>query len=168
MNIPTTEASSLERTRVGKQAWFVLVATSFGNFLAGLDTSIANVAFPDIQADFPSADRADLSWVLTFYAVTYAGLLIVAGRLADRVGRRRVFNLGLSLFVLASLGVALAPSVPIIVAMRGAQGLGAALMTPASLGLVIAAWPVERRTTAVAAWGRYWRSPAVSAPPLAV
>lgn len=76
---------------------------------------------------------------MTFYAVTYAGLLIVAGRLADRAGRRRVFNLGLSLFVLASLGVALAPSVPIIVAMRGAQGLGAALMTPASLGLVIAA-----------------------------
>lgn len=61
VNIPTTEASSLARTRVGKQAWLVLVATSFGNFLAGLDTSIASVAFPDIQADFPSADRADLS-----------------------------------------------------------------------------------------------------------
>jgi len=149
----TADKAPPGKVKVERRAWLVLIATAFGNFLVGLDTSIANVAFPDMQADFPSASRADLSWVLTFYAVTYAGLLIVAGRVADRVGRKRVFLLGLSLFVAASLGVALAPSIAILVTLRGVQGLGAAAMIPASLGLVIAAWPVERRTTAVAVWG---------------
>lgn len=139
-------------TNISKRAWLVLAATSLANFLVGLDTSIASVAFPALKAAFPSASTADLSWVLTFYSVALAGFLIVAGRMADRIGRLRVFNIGMFLFVVASIGVAIAPTVSIIIAMRGVQGFAAALMTPASLGLVVAAWPIERRTTAVAAW----------------
>lgn len=130
----------------------MLAATSLANLLVGLDTSIASVAFPALKSAFTSASTADLSWVLTFYSVTLASFLIVAGRIADRIGRLRVFNIGMALFVFASVGVALAPSVLMITAMRGVQGFAAALMTPASLGLLVAAWPVERRTTAVAAW----------------
>lgn len=115
--------------------------------------SIANIAFPAIQADFPTSSAADLSWVLTFFNVAFAGLLIIAGRLADRIGRRRIYSIGMVLFIASAIGVALAPTVPVIVAMRGVQGLACALMVPASLGLVVAAWPAERRTFAVAAWG---------------
>lgn len=138
--------------KIGKSAWLVLAATSLANFLVGLDMSIASVAFPALIAAFPESSTADLSWILTFYSVTLAGFLIVAGRIADRVGRLKVFNLGMALFVAASVGVAAAPTVSIMIVMRGVQGLAAAMMTPASLGLVIAAWPAERRTTAVAAW----------------
>lgn len=153
MGESTVEPELATDGRVTRRAWLVLIATSLGIFLVGVDTSIANVAFPDLQADFPSASTADLSWVLTFYSVSYAGLLIVGGRIADRIGRRRVYIIGLATFVLSSVAVAAAPSVGLIVAMRGVQGVGAALLTPASLGLVIAAWPYQRRTTAVAIWG---------------
>ncbi len=145
--------TDIDQGKVGKQAWLVLAATSLVNLLVGLDTSIASVAFPALNAAFPQASTADLSWVLTFYSVALAGFLIVAGRIADRVGRLRIFNIGMVLFVMASIGVACAPTVSIIIGMRGLQGFAAALMTPASLGLLVAAWPVERRTTAVAAWG---------------
>ena len=97
--------------KIGKSAWLALAATSLANFLVGLDTSIASVAFPALKTAFPSSSTADLSWILTFYSVTLAGFLIVAGRIADRVGRLKVFNLGMALFVAASVGVALAPTV---------------------------------------------------------
>lgn len=153
MTQPMPAPATGDPVRISRQAWFVLIATSSSNFLVGLDMSIANIAFPAIQSDFPGTSAADLSWLLTFFNVTFAGLLIIAGRLADRIGRRRVFNIGLILFVSSAAGLALAPTVPILVGMRGLQGLGAALMVPASLGLVVAAWPTERRTFAVAAWG---------------
>jgi len=101
---------------------------------------------------FSSANTADLSWILTFNMVMYAGFLIVAGRWADRFGRLRVLNIGLVCFLIGSCLATIAPSVVILIAMKGVQGLGAAIMIPASLGLAVAAWPIERRGTAVAVW----------------
>ncbi len=137
---------------VPRSAWLALVATGLGMFLIGLDVSIVNVAFPELRAEF-AASTASLSWVLNAYSILYAGLLIVAGRVADRVGRRKIFNLGIGVFMAASAAVAAAPSVGFLIAMRAVQGLGAAMVTPSSMGLVLAAWPVRRRATAVALWG---------------
>lgn len=130
----------------------MLGATSLTNFVVGLDLSITNVAIPDMQREFSAASTADLSWVLTFYMVTYAGLLIVAGRWADRFGRLRMLNIGIACLVTGAAFAAVAPSLPMLVAMRGIEGFGAAMMTPASVGLAIAAFPIERRGTAVAIW----------------
>ncbi|MEE9278041.1 MAG: MFS transporter [Dehalococcoidia bacterium] len=134
-------------------AWAVLAATGLGMFLVGLDVSIANIAFPDIRRSFPRASFADLSWVLNAYIVLYAGLLIAAGRIADRIGRRRVYLTGLTGFVAASALVASAPSAETLIGARAAQGAFAAIATPASLGLLVAAFPPERRAMAVSLWG---------------
>lgn len=145
---PTSKAPN----RVSRHAWKILGATSLTNFVAGLDLSMVNVAVPDIQETFPDVSTADVSWVLTFYMLSYAGFLITAGRIADRFGRLRVLNAGLFCFMVgAGLAVA-APSLPLLIAARGVMGLGVAMMAPASLGLAVAAWPVERRATAVAVW----------------
>ena len=141
------------RVSIPHSAWKVLAATGLGMFIVGLDLSIANVAFPDIQRSFPTASLADLSWVLNGYIVLYAGLLIVAGRLADQFGRRRLFLAGIVGFVAASALVAAAPTKELLIGARALQGASAAFATPASFGLVVAAFPSERRSTAVALWG---------------
>ncbi len=138
--------------RVSRQAWKILGATSLTNFVAGLDLSMVNVAVPNIQETFPTASTADVSWVLTFYMLVYAGFLITAGRIADRFGRLRVLNAGLICFLAGSALAVVAPTLPILVATRGIQGVGVAMMAPASLGLTVAAWPEHRRATAVAIW----------------
>ena len=138
--------------RVSRQAWKVLGATALTNFVVGLDLSITNVAVPDIGREFISASTADTSWVLTFYMVTFAGFLVVAGRWADRFGRLRMLNIGITCFVVGAGLAAVAPSLPFLIVMRGLQGVGAAMMAPASLGLAVAAWPSERRGAAVAVW----------------
>ena len=84
--------------------------------------------------------------------VTFAGFLIVAGRWADRYGRLRMLNIGIACLVIGAALASIAPSLVVLIAMRGLQGIGAAMMAPASLGLAVAAWPVERRGTAVAVW----------------
>ncbi len=139
-------------TTVDGSAWKVLGATSLTNFVVGLDLSITNVAIPDMQREFASASTADLSWVLTFYMVTYAAMLIVAGRWADRFGRLRMLNIGIVCLAAGAAFAVIAPSLPLLIATRGLQGVGAAMMTPASIGLAIAAFPLERRATAVAIW----------------
>lgn len=149
---PASSAKPPANPVVDRNAWAVLGATSLTNFVVGLDLSITNVAVPDMQREFASASTADLSWVLTFYLVMYAGMLIVAGRWADRFGRLRMLNVGIVLLAVGAALAAVAPSLPILIAMRGAQGVGAAMMTPASIGLAIAAFPIERRGTAVAIW----------------
>ena len=83
--------------------------TSLGAFVAFLDVTIVNIAFPDIRRSFPDADVASLSWVLNAYNVVFAAFLVPAGRLADLLGRRRLYVAGLALFTLASLACALAP-----------------------------------------------------------
>ncbi len=118
-------------------------------FIVVLDATIVAVALPDIRESLGMSPEA-LQWVVTAYTLTFGGLLIAAGRLGDLAGRRRVFGAGLILFGAASLGCALAPSAPVLVAARALQGVGAALEMPAALALIIATAPDRER--AVALW----------------
>ncbi|HUR52325.1 MAG TPA: MFS transporter [Mycobacteriales bacterium] len=130
----------------------VLVVLSAAAFMASLDLFIVNVALSDIGRDLGRGSLSDLSWVLNGYAIIYAALLVPAGRLADRFGRKSGFLLGLAVFVLASLGCALSGDLEVLVAFRLLQAAGAALLTPTSLGLLLAATPADRRASAVRAW----------------
>jgi EmrB/QacA subfamily drug resistance transporter len=124
-----------------------------GAFLAFLDATIVNIAFPDISASFAGSGRAELSWVLDGYFVVIAALLVPAGGLADRFGHKRIFLLGIAGFTLASLLCAVAPSLEMLIAFRVLQGVGAAMIAPTSLALVLDAFPVERRAAGVGLWG---------------
>lgn len=137
-----------------------------GAFLATLDLFIVNIAFPDIRADFPGTTNAALSWVLNGYGIVFAALLVPGGRLADVFGRRRLFRLGMTLFALASAGCAAAPSVPLLVVFRAVQAIGAALMVPTSLGLLLAAFPADRHRRVVALWAAVGSVAAACGPPV--
>ena len=130
----------------------VLIACT-GAFLAFLDTTIVNIAFPDISASFPDSDRAALSWVLDGYFVVIAALLVPAGGLADRYGHKRIFLIGVAGFTTASLLCAIAPSLEALIAARVLQGMGAALIAPTSLAIVLDSFPPERRAAGVGLWG---------------
>jgi len=141
--------------RVGRDAspQLVLVIVCAGVVLASLDLFIVNVALPQIAADFGVHDGlADLSWVLNAYAIVYASLLVLLGRLADRYPRERGFLLGVAVFVAASAACGAANSVGMLIAFRIVQAAGAALLTPTSLGLILATTTPERRHDAVRVW----------------
>ncbi len=131
----------------------VLLVACFGAFLAFLDATIVNVAFPSIRESFPTVSIGGLSWVLNAYNIVFAAFLIVFGRLTDLIGRRRSFIGGVAVFTLGSVLCGAAPSVEFLVAFRVLQALGAAALVPASLALVIAAFPGERRAHAIGLWG---------------
>ncbi len=129
--------------------WKVLIVTSVAVFMALLDVTIVNVAFPDLRHDFPDTPLNGISWVLNAYNVVFAAALVPAGRLADRVGRKRMFLGGLILFIAASVACGLAPTVPLLVTARVVQAIGAATILPTALSLVLPEFPPERRATAV-------------------
>jgi EmrB/QacA subfamily drug resistance transporter len=131
----------------------VLVVAGFGAFLAFLDATIVNVAFPSIRSSFPDSSIGSLSWVLNAYNIVFAAFLVVCGRLADLLGRRRSYVGGIALFTLASCCCAAAPNVEILVAGRVVQAVGSALLVPASLALVVEAHPEDRRAHAIGLWG---------------
>ena len=131
----------------------VLLVACFGAFLAFLDATIVNVAFPSIRASFPGESIGTLSWVLNSYNIVFSAFLIVCGRLADLLGRRRVFLGGIALFTLASAFCGAAPTIELLIAARVLQALGAAMLVPASLALVVEAFPDERRSHAIGLWG---------------
>jgi EmrB/QacA subfamily drug resistance transporter len=124
-----------------------------GAFLAFLDTTIVNIAFPDISASFAGSGRDALSWVLDGYFVVIAALLVPAGGLADRFGHKRVFLIGLASFTAASLLCALAPSLGLLIAVRVLQGIGAAMVIPTSLAIVLDSFPIDKRATGLGLWG---------------
>ena len=130
----------------------VLAIVCVGICLANLDLFIVNVALPNIGRDFKGASLEDMSWVLNGYAIAYAALLVFFGRLAERYRRNLSFLLGVALFTLASAACSAADSVETLTAFRVAQAAGAALMTPTSLGLLLAVYPPERRGGAVRTW----------------
>nr|QLJ96950.1 MFS transporter [Micromonospora carbonacea] len=137
-----------------------------GVFVSSLDLFIVNIAFPDLQRSFPSTGLADLSWVLSAYAIAFAALLMPAGRWADRSGRKRAFVCGLALFTVASAACAAAPSAGVLVAARVAQAAGGALMLPSSLGLMLPLYPAGRRGTAVGLWAAMGGAAAALGPPV--
>src|SRR3954454_17763442 len=144
----------------------VLMVVGLAVFLSVLDLFIVNIAFPSLQRDFDGVGLSGLSWVLTAYAIVFAATLVPAGRLGDLYGRRRVFVIGLGLFTLGSALCAVAPSVETLVAARVIQGVGAAALTPNSLGLVLPLFPAERRSTVIGAWAGIGAVGASIAPPL--
>ncbi|WP_084316109.1 MFS transporter [Actinospica robiniae] len=130
----------------------VLLIVSVGVALSSLDLFIVNVALPRIATDLHAGDIGELSWVLNAYAIVYAALLVFFGRLADRYRRDRAFLLGVALFTLASAGCAVSAGVGMLIGFRVLQAAGAALLTPTSLSLLLAAYPREKRAGAVRAW----------------
>jgi EmrB/QacA subfamily drug resistance transporter len=129
-----------------------LIVTSTAAFMALLDVTIVNIAFPDIRASFPGDSLAGLSWILNGYSVVFAAALVPAGRLADRFGRKRMFLAGVLVFLVASAVCGLAPSVGVLVAARVVQALGGAVLMPTSLALILPEFPLEKRATATALW----------------
>src|SRR3954452_24587308 len=146
--------------------WKVLLVTSVAVFMAFLVVTIVNVAFPAIRMAFPDASLAGLSWVLNAYNIVFAALLVPAGRLADLVGRRRLFFWGLALFVAASALCGLAWAPWALVAARVVQAVGAAILVPTSLGLLLPEFPLERRASATALWGAVGGVAAATGPSL--
>jgi EmrB/QacA subfamily drug resistance transporter len=135
------------------RAWRVLAITSFASFAAALDASIMFVAFPDIRSTFDDVSTAQLSWVINSYNIVFAALLVPAGRFADRIGRRRAFFAGIALFTLSSASAGAAISPEMLIASRVVQAIGAAMLFPAALALVLQEFPLSKRATAVGAFG---------------
>jgi NTE family protein len=124
-----------------------------GSFVTSANLSTVNVAFPDMRASFEGESLASLGWVINAYTIAFAAILLPAGRLADSHGRRRMFFAGLSLFALGSLVTGAAPTLAVVVLGRTVQGMGGALIAPASLGLLLEASPPDEITRSVALYG---------------
>jgi EmrB/QacA subfamily drug resistance transporter len=135
---------------VNPRAVFVVVIAAI--FVSNLDLFVVNVALPSIGRDFRGASLGSLSWILNAYAIVFAALLVVAGRLADRSGHRRGFLAGLVIFTVGSTLCALAPDVATLVVARVVQATGAAVLIPTSLALLLAVTAPARRSAAVRAW----------------
>ncbi|WP_067658023.1 MFS transporter [Nocardia harenae] len=136
-----------------RRRWTVLAICALALFLVGLDTTIVTVGLGAIGRGL-GVEAGRLAWVVDAYTVTFASLLITAGALADRFGRRRVFQIGLVVFAVASLACAVAPGVELLVVARVLQGVGASMLPPVALAIVVAAMPDPReRARAIGVWG---------------
>ncbi|HEY5478220.1 MAG TPA: DHA2 family efflux MFS transporter permease subunit, partial [Gaiellaceae bacterium] len=131
--------------------WWTLGAVSIGLFMIMLDNTIVNVALPTMERDL-QIKVTELQWIVAAYTLTFASLIITGGKLADMFGRRRIFNVGLALFTLASLGCGLSTSAHMLIGFRAIQGAGAAIMNPATLSIVTATFPPRQRGTAIGIW----------------
>ncbi len=144
----------------------VLVIVSVAALVASLDLFIVNIAFPSIKHDFAGTSDATLSWVLSAYAIVMAALLVPAGRLADLLGRKRLFMGGLITFVGASALCAAAPGPAWLIAARILQAAGGAILMPTSLALLLAEFPTQQRALAVAVWSATGAVAAAAGPPV--
>ncbi|MBB1025511.1 MFS transporter, partial [Dietzia sp. DQ12-76] len=136
-----------------RRRWAVVAVCGFALFLVGVDTTIVTIGLGEIGGALGvGADR--LSWVVDAYTVVFAALLITSGALADRVGRRRVFTTGLVVFGIASLACASAPTLGVLITARAVQGVGASMLTPVALAIVVNVMTDPReRATAIGIWG---------------
>jgi EmrB/QacA subfamily drug resistance transporter len=133
-------------------AAMAVAVLSLGVFMSSLDLFIVNLAFPYIGHDYGGTSLGSLSWVLNGYTIVFAAVLVPAGRWADRIGRRRVFSTGLVLFTLGSALCGVAPGVIALVGARLVQAVGAGMMVPTSLSLLLAVVPVKDRSRAIGTW----------------
>ena len=131
--------------------WWTLGAVSFGLFMIMLDNTVVNVALPSIQRDL-HMQLSELEWIVSGYALTFAALMLIGGKLADAYGRRLIFVLGIGVFTLASLACGLASTGDALIAARVAQGVGAAMMNPATLSIITVTFPARQRGTAIGLW----------------
>jgi EmrB/QacA subfamily drug resistance transporter len=131
--------------------WWTLWAVAFGLFMIMLDNTVVNVALPSIQRDL-KVSVSSLEWVVNGYFLTFAVLMLTGGKLADLFGRRRIFIVGLVVFTLSSLACGLATNGSTLIAARAVQGVGAALMNPATLSIITATFPPRQRGLAMGIW----------------
>ena len=134
-----------------RRKWWTLAAVSFGLFMIMLDNTVVNVALPSIQEDI-GADLSELQWIVTGYALSFAALMLIGGKLADAYGRRLIFVVGIVVFTGASLWCGLADSGNMLILARVVQGMGAALMNPATLSIIAATFPPKERGMAIGIW----------------
>src|SRR5437763_6329003 len=149
-HLTTRPASGAESRRFS--SWGLLILLSLAQLMVILDISAVNVALPDLTKDL-GIGQTDLSWTITSYSLIFGSLLLLGGRAADLIGRRRVFLTGLAIFTAASLGSALAGSAAALYAARGGQGLGAALLSPAALSIITSQFKGRERAQALGVWG---------------
>jgi EmrB/QacA subfamily drug resistance transporter len=146
--------------------WWILAVLAAVAFMAQLDLFVVNIAVPSIGASFGGAGLSSVSWVLNGYAIVFAALLVPAGRLADHFGRRRFLLIGVATFTLASVLCAIAPSLGVLVAGRAIQAVGAAMIVPTSLGLLLPAFAERQHTFVVGIWAGVAAVAASSGPPV--
>jgi EmrB/QacA subfamily drug resistance transporter len=142
----------------------VLALVSVASACSALDLSLMFVAYPSIRADFSSESLSLVSWVLTSFTIVAAALLIPAGRIADRVGRRRIFLTALALFTTGSAACAVAPSVPMLIGARVVQAVGGAMLTPSALAIIMSTISAHRRAWAIGVWSTITGAISTAAP----
>ncbi len=133
--------------------WRVFALVCIAVFMVSLDTTILYAGFNNILKSFPGSTASDLSWAMNAYSIVFAALLIPAGGIADKYGRKKIFLIGISLFIAASFACGAAPSVFWLIVARVFQSIGACLLSPAALAIVLEAFPREKRMIAMGAWG---------------
>src|SRR5438874_8587692 len=137
----------------GDRRWLTLAIVGAAFFMTVLDVAIVNVALPSIEKDLKVTETT-VQWVLIAYAITFGGFLLLGGRMADLLGRKRIFLVGLVLFTIASLVCGLASSAGVLIASRAVQGLGAAIISPAALSIVTTTFDEgAERNKALGIWG---------------
>ena len=134
-----------------RRKWWTLGAVAFGLFMIMLDNTVVNVALPSIQRDL-GIGLSELEWIVTGYALAFAAFMLIGGKLGDAYGRRLLFVIGMAVFTAASLWCGLAGSGEELIVARVVQGLGAALMSPATLSIITATFPPRQRGTAIGIW----------------
>ncbi|HKF35883.1 MAG TPA: MFS transporter, partial [Ktedonobacteraceae bacterium] len=131
--------------------WYVLISAILGSSMAFLDSSVVGVALPLLQADL-HATTADVQWVMEVYMLFLAAFILVGGVLGDHYGRRRIFVIGMVIFILASVCCGFAPNLPLLLLARAIQGLGGALLVPGSLAIISGAFGDQQREWAIGIW----------------
>src|SRR5919202_7108635 len=131
--------------------WWTLGAVSFGLFMMMLDNTVVNVALPAMGRSL-AIGQSELEWIVVSYALTFATFMLTGGKLADLFGRRRLFIIGLLIFTASSLACGLAPNAGFLIGARVVQGVGAAIMNPATLGIITATFPPRQRGMAIGIW----------------
>src|ERR687888_622675 len=151
MPAASADPASCSASRINPNA--VLAVVAVAQFMVILDSTVVNVALPTIQRDLGFSEQS-LSWVLNAYTLIFGGFLLLSGRAADRLGRRRLFVAGITLFSGASLVCGLAQSETMLLVARGAQGLGGAMVSPAALSIILSTFAEgHERNRALAVWG---------------
>lgn len=155
MSLQTSLAGAAEPTQPGAPVtpWPTFWIASIAVLLVSIDATVLYAAFGTLRQAFPNDPAADLSWVINAYTVTYAAMLIPAGGLADAHGRKRIFLIGAAIFIIGSGACGAASSISFLIGARVLQAVGAALLTPASLSLILDAFPLQKRAVAVSLWG---------------
>src|SRR5215470_17746791 len=141
----------MERNSLVSNRWWTLAVLCLSLLVIGLDNTILNVALPTLQRDL-DASSSQLQWIVDVYLLVFAGVLLTAGSLGDRFGRKRALSFGLLVFGLGSVGAAVAGSPELLIAMRALMGVGGAFIMPSTLSILTATFPEEERAKAIGIW----------------